>query len=63
MWGTVPIKDAPPPSLYPPSVTDMKKAVDVTPVYAALAGVAAGVVGTRVMAKKSAKEEDHEGKE
>ncbi|TRO82401.1 hydrogenase small subunit [Trichloromonas acetexigens] len=63
MWGTVPIKDATPPSLYPPIVTDLKKSVDVTPAYAALAGVAAGVVGAQVLKKKPARHEDSEGKE
>ena len=63
MWGTVPIKDATPPSLYPPIVTDRKTSVDVTPAYAALAGVAAGVVGVQVMKKKPGRDEDREGKE
>jgi hydrogenase small subunit len=52
----VPVKDMTPPAAYPPIFTDRKSAIDVTPGYAALAGVAAGVVGMRLAGKKSGEE-------
>ncbi len=62
MWGTVPIQNATPPAAYPPIFTDNKKSIDVTPGYAALAGIAAGVVGAKVL-KKSDDSEDRQGEE
>ncbi|HEX9874879.1 MAG TPA: hydrogenase small subunit [Deferrimonas sp.] len=56
MWTPVPVKDMTPPAAYPPIFTDRKSAIDVTPGYAALAGVAAGVVGMRLAGKKSGEE-------
>jgi hydrogenase small subunit len=53
MWTPVPINQVTPPASYPPIFTDNRTPVDVTPGYAALAGIAAGVVGTRVLGKKS----------
>lgn len=53
MWETVPLNTITPPAGYPPIVTDNRKQVDLTPGYTALAGLAAGVVGARVMGKKS----------
>jgi hydrogenase small subunit len=53
MWDTVPLNTVTPPSTYPPIMTDNKKSIDVTPGYAALAGLAAGAVGAKVMGKKS----------
>jgi len=53
MWSTVPLDGVTPPSSYPPILTDNRKGIDVTPGYAALAGAAAGFVGTRVLGKKS----------
>lgn len=53
MWNTVPLSTVTPPSTYPPIITDNKKSIDVTPGYAALAGLAAGAVGTKVMGKKA----------
>jgi hydrogenase small subunit len=53
MWDIVPIAGATPPGTYPPIMTDNKKSIDVTPGYAALAGLAAGAVGAKVMGKKS----------
>jgi len=53
MWDTVPLNTLTPPTTYPPILTDNKKPVDITPGYVALASAAAGVVGTKVMGKKS----------
>jgi hydrogenase small subunit len=63
MWDTVPISNATPPASYPPILTDHKQKIDVTPGYAALAGLAAGVVGTKVMAKKAGSDGAHQGEE
>lgn len=64
MWTAVPIKEVTPPASYPPVFADHKQKVDVTPGYAALAGVAAGVVGMRAAGKKSKDgDRDHEGRE
>jgi len=62
MWTPVPIKNVTPPAAYPPIFTDHRQAIDVTPGYAALAGLAAGVVGTRVMGKKGP-DQDQDRKE
>jgi hydrogenase small subunit len=56
MWTPVPIKEATPPSLYPPVFTDHRKSLDLTPAYTALAGAAAGVVGTRVLGSKNGRD-------
>lgn len=53
MWDTVPIAGVTPPGLYPPITTDNKASIDVTPGYAALAGLAAGAVGAKVLGKKA----------
>ena len=53
LWKEVPVHEVTPPASYPPLVTDHRKKVDLTPGYAALAGVAAGVVGTKVFGKGS----------
>jgi hydrogenase small subunit len=65
MWGIVPLQQVTPPASYPPVFTDHKQPLDATPAYAALAGVAAGVVGMRTLAKKSGdgKDQDGEGRE
>jgi hydrogenase small subunit len=64
LWTAVPIKNVTPPASYPPVFADHKQKVDVTPGYAALAGVAAGVVGMRAAAKKPKDgDRDHEGRE
>lgn len=52
MWNPLPPATVTPPASYPPIVTDNRKSVDLTPGYTALAGLAAGVVGARVMGKK-----------
>jgi hydrogenase small subunit len=52
MWNPLPPNTVTPPASYPPIVTDNRKSVDLTPGYTALAGLAAGVVGARVMSKK-----------
>lgn len=62
MYGTVPIDHPTPPAGYPPVFTDNKKPVDFSPTYAALAGVAAGVVGVRTWGKKKGENgDDHDG--
>lgn len=63
LWTPVPISNATPPAAYPPIITDHKQQLDLTPGYAALAGVAAGVVGTRVLGRKSGSARDHQGEE
>jgi len=57
MWNTVPIQDATPPAAYPPIFTDRTTKLDVTPGYAAFAGLAAGAAATRVMTQRDKKEQ------
>jgi hydrogenase small subunit len=56
--NTVPITAGTPPALFPPILTDNTKPIDVTPAYAALAGVAAGVVGAGVVKRKNGADND-----
>jgi len=58
LWETVPLSTVTPPASYPPIVTDNTMSLDLTPGYVALAGAAAGFVGSRVMDKKSTSESD-----
>lgn len=51
LWKEVPVHQVTPPASYPPLVTDHRKKVDLTPGYAALAGIAAGVVGVKTLGK------------
>jgi len=63
MWDVVPLKEVTPPAAYPPVFTDHKQGIDATPGYAALAGLAAGVVGNRVLNKSADGKQQDAGKE
>ena len=62
LWKKIPVHEVTPPASYPPLVTEHRQKVDLTPGYTALAGIAAGVVGTKVLGKGSAAKGDSNGK-
>jgi len=63
MWQPLPPKTVTPPAAYPPIFTDRRKPVDLTPGYAALAGIAGGVMGAKVLGKKKDRTQDDERKD
>ncbi len=63
MWTPLPPKTVTPPAAYPPIFTDRKQKVDLTPGYAALAGLAGGALGARVLGKTSDNSQDTDGKD
>ncbi|RMF70110.1 MAG: twin-arginine translocation signal domain-containing protein [Alphaproteobacteria bacterium] len=58
MWIPLPPKTVTPPAAYPPLFTERKQKLDWTPGYAALAGIAGGVLGSRVLGKKGDAQDD-----
>ena len=57
MWNTVPIQDGTPPAAFPPIYTDQTTKLDVTPAYTALAGLAAGSAGMRILGQRDKNEQ------
>jgi len=57
MWNTVPIQDGTPPAAYPPIHTEQHSKLDMAPGYTALAGLAVGSAGMRILGQRGKNEQ------